>query len=250
MVGIIITQELKDLNIELFKNNTVNSIRIFSTIPSSFYSITYFNGSRTDGYHTLDTSIHQADGFYEVIIPVYDSSIEKLGDIFFSQSSFTYPVISKTEIEIQNEILATSDENKQNLIRIKTEKLIITNAQTYDDTTALDNFGLFPMWKYPFDYPLAYKCQDFSGTTLNLYKCVQAHTSQADWRPKDVPALFTKVAYPGQIPVWVQPTGAQDAYNIGDRVYYPTANDSVYESLINANVWSPTGYPAGWQLIP
>lgn len=49
------------------------------------------------------------------------------------------------------------------------------------------------------------------------------------------------------IPVWVQPTGAHNAYQMGDKVHYPGANDPVYESLINGNVWSPDAYPAGWQ---
>jgi len=44
-------------------------------------------------------------------------------------------------------------------------------------------------------------------------------------------------------PTWVQPTGAHDAYKIGDRV---TFNGADYESKINANVWSPVAYPAGW----
>ena len=47
-------------------------------------------------------------------------------------------------------------------------------------------------------------------------------------------------------PAWVQPTGAHDAYGIGDRVSFEGAN---YESLIAANVWSPSVYPAGWQAI-
>jgi hypothetical protein len=45
---------------------------------------------------------------------------------------------------------------------------------------------------------------------------------------------------------WVQPTGAHDAYNTGDRV---TFEGKVYESLINANTYSPTAYPAGWQEV-
>ena len=45
---------------------------------------------------------------------------------------------------------------------------------------------------------------------------------------------------------WVQPTGGHDAYNIGDRV---TFEGNIYESLIDANVWSPTAYPQGWHLI-
>lgn len=54
---------------------------------------------------------------------------------------------------------------------------------------------------------------------------------------------------PEVIPVWVQPTGAHDAYQIGDRVHYPGENDPVYESLINGNVWSPDAYPAGWKTV-
>ena len=45
---------------------------------------------------------------------------------------------------------------------------------------------------------------------------------------------------------FVQPTGAHDAYNMGDRVSY---NGKVYESVINGNVWSPDVYPDGWKEI-
>ena len=45
-------------------------------------------------------------------------------------------------------------------------------------------------------------------------------------------------------PAWVQPTGAHDAYNTGDRVTY---NGRVYESTMDGNVWSPDAYPQGWE---
>ena len=45
---------------------------------------------------------------------------------------------------------------------------------------------------------------------------------------------------------FVQPTGAHDAYNLGDRVTY---SGRVYESIINGNVWSPDVYPDGWTEI-
>lgn len=44
---------------------------------------------------------------------------------------------------------------------------------------------------------------------------------------------------------WVQPTGGHDAYQTDDCV---TFQGNTYESLINANVWSPAVYPAGWQI--
>ena len=45
-------------------------------------------------------------------------------------------------------------------------------------------------------------------------------------------------------PAWVQPTGAHDAYNTGDQVTY---NGRRYVCQIDACVWAPTDYPAGWQ---
>jgi hypothetical protein len=36
---------------------------------------------------------------------------------------------------------------------------------------------------------------------------------------------------------------------IGDKVHYPTIEDSVYESTIDNNVWSPVSYPQGWKLV-
>lgn len=48
------------------------------------------------------------------------------------------------------------------------------------------------------------------------------------------------------VPDFVQPTGAHDAYAKGDKVKY---NGKVYESLMDGNVYSPSDYPAGWQEV-
>jgi hypothetical protein len=80
------------------------------------------------------------------------------------------------------------------------------------------------------------------------YEVLQAHQTQVGWEPTNASALWKEVQGE-EIPVWVQPTGAHDAYNIGDKVHFPTITDPVYESVINANVWSPTVYAAGWKLV-
>lgn len=87
--------------------------------------------------------------------------------------------------------------------------------------------------------------RNYSGKT---YQCIQSHTTQTGWTP-DVTTALWKEVQGEEIPVWVQPTGAHDAYRIGAKVHFPTINDPVYESLIDANVWSPTGYPAGWKKL-
>lgn len=77
-----------------------------------------------------------------------------------------------------------------------------------------------------------------------LYKVVQAHTSQADWTPDKTASLFTPIGLDENgYPVWSQPTGSHDAYNKGDIVDY---NGTLYQSLIDGNTYSPDAYLAGW----
>jgi len=72
------------------------------------------------------------------------------------------------------------------------------------------------------------------------YRCIQDHVTQSDWTPdKTLGVLWQEVVSTSEIPVWKQPTGAHDAYKKGDKVHFPTINDPVYESLIDANVWAP-----------
>lgn len=78
-----------------------------------------------------------------------------------------------------------------------------------------------------------------------LYQVLQDHTSAAQWTPDTATSLYKKVGIdPSGYPLWVQPLGATDAYNIGDIVSY---NGKLYKSIINANVWAPDVYPAGWE---
>lgn len=101
--------------------------------------------------------------------------------------------------------------------------------------------ALFIPWKVGVSYSIGDKVQYIE----KVYKCVQAHTSQADWTPDVTPALWTHTSTE-EWPEWVQPTGAQDAYNTGDKVTYQGHH---YISTIDGNVWAPDAYPAGWQLV-
>lgn len=77
-------------------------------------------------------------------------------------------------------------------------------------------------------------------------KCLQGH-NRMHYAIEEAPALWLIIpTISAGYPAWVQPTGAHDAYQIGDRV---SLNGSNYESKINANVWSPTAYPVGWEKL-
>jgi len=110
------------------------------------------------------------------------------------------------------------------------------------DEDAIEAVELFPKWATGIDYVVDQRIRYED----KLYRVVQAHTSQEGWEPPATPALWTEVAKPGEIPVWKQPTGAQDAYMAGDKVHYPEATDPVYVSDVDNNVWAPNVY--GWSL--
>ena len=118
-------------------------------------------------------------------------------------------------------------------------QLIEQLTVTMSDETALTGVELFPMWAIGRAYAAGDRVQH-GGT---LYKCVQAHTSQADWTPDATQALWVVVSIE-EFPEWVQPTGAHDAYNIGDKVSY---NGQRYICTTDANVYAPGVY--GWDLI-
>jgi hypothetical protein len=120
--------------------------------------------------------------------------------------------------------------------------LIEKAAASLSDEDAIGCVELFPKWAADADYTVDERIR-YGG---KLYRCVQAHTSQADWTPDATPALWTEVAKPGEIPVWRQPTGAQDAYMRGDKVHYPDADGPVYVSTVDNHVWEPGVY--GWEV--
>ena len=116
---------------------------------------------------------------------------------------------------------------------------IVKSAVSLTDEDAIDAIELFPAWSVGTAYQVNERVQ-YHGV---LYRVVQAHTSQEDWAPDVTKALFVVVSL-DEWPEWVQPTGAHDAYNKGDKVKY---NGKHYISIIDANVYTPGVY--GWEEV-
>lgn len=121
-------------------------------------------------------------------------------------------------------------------------------AQTLTDEEAMEIATVYPAYEigkaYAVNEMLTYGVNEVGD--LQLYRVVQAHTSQEDWKPDATPALYTAIGLnPAGYPIWSKPTGAHDAYSKGDIVSY---NEKLYKSLIDGNTWSPEEYPAGWEV--
>ena len=115
----------------------------------------------------------------------------------------------------------------------------MAEAGSVDATTAAEHADLFAPWAVPVAYTVG---QIRRYTDGKLYKCVQAHTSQADWTPDKTASLWTPVSDPAEEwPEWSQPVGAHDAYSKDAKVSH---NGKHWTSTVDSNVWEPGVY--GW----
>lgn len=96
----------------------------------------------------------------------------------------------------------------------------------------------YPEWETDHAYARDYRVQ-YDGV---LYRCLQAHTSQATWTPTDASSLWAKILVPDPdvTPEWEQPDST-NPYMKGDKV---THNGKTWVSDIDNNVWEPGVY--GW----
>ena len=140
------------------------------------------------------------------------------------------------------------DVTKQSQIGEQLRRALQWLAQTLPEDKALEVSYAYDEW----ESGKAYSADEYVTYGVNsvgdpqLYKVVQAHTSQADWLPDVTASLYTSIGLNKEgYPVWSQPTGAHDAYNAGDIVEY---NGILYKSLIDGNVYSPDVYPQGWEV--
>ena len=115
----------------------------------------------------------------------------------------------------------------------------MAEAGSIDPVTAAEHADLFAEWAYPIAYTVG-QIRRYNGT---LYKCVQAHTSQADWTPDTASSLWSKTSDPAEEwPEWSQPVGAHDAYSKGAKVSH---KEKHWISTVDSNVWEPGVY--GWE---
>lgn len=110
-----------------------------------------------------------------------------------------------------------------------------------DEVTAGEHTDLFEEWQTDMNYRVG-NLRAYAG---QLYKCIQAHASQAGWEPNAAVSLWVKAANPAEEwPEWSQPIGAADAYQSGDKVSH---NGNRWVSTEDNNVWEPGVY--GWESL-
>lgn len=215
--------------------------RLYDTITERFISSEFSNGYFVDGAKPV-----LPDGIVELTIiqqPAPEitewQKTESVQVVDLNQKTYTYSynVIDLTpeEIEIKRNQEA----------EFKNQEINTTLLKEIARTTVTDLENNVDKYLTIYDYYIvgrAYVIGEIIRYEDELYEVIQAHTSQYDWKPDILPALYKKVRL--TLSPWVQPQGAHDAYNIGDRV---THNGNTWESTVNANVWEPGVF--GWIII-
>ena len=122
-------------------------------------------------------------------------------------------------------------------------------AATLTDEQAMEVATVYDPWEVGKSYKGGVYLTDGENSVGDpqLYKVNEpGHTSQADWTPDKTPALYTPIGLDDDgYPIWSQPTGAHDAYNVGDVV---DCGGVLYESLINGNTTVPGSDERYWKV--
>lgn len=124
---------------------------------------------------------------------------------------------------------------------IKYRNIIQKAAESLNDADAIETPMLFEKWEINKTYQVNKRiCYNDK-----IYKVLQTHTSQSDWKPDVAVSLFAQILIPNPdiIPQWVQPDST-NPYMMGDKVSH---NGKTWESTIDNNVWEPGIY--GWNEV-
>lgn len=122
------------------------------------------------------------------------------------------------------------------------EAAMTTAGAMLTDEQAIEVIDLYDEWKPD----VAYGVDNRVRYEEKLYKCLQAHTSQADWIPTATPALWVEIAAPGEYREIKDNMLSTEAFAKDEIGWYQT-KDNLWKSLIDANVYTPETYPAGWE---
>lgn len=114
----------------------------------------------------------------------------------------------------------------------------ILNKST--DQVRSEAIGLHERWLVNVEY----RTGDVRQFADKLYRCNLNHTSQESWKPDVSPSLWTQIMYRDGIRIIPDVIEATQPFTKDERGWW---KDDLYVSLIDANVYTPEQYPAGWQ---
>ena len=123
-------------------------------------------------------------------------------------------------------------------------------AKTLPEKEILKVATVFNKWESDRRYKVGDYC--LYGENINkdprVYKCLKDHISSNKRTPGKVKTFFKEIGIDiNGYPIFIEPTGIEDAYMEGDVINY---NDCLYKCLKNLTILSPEEAPELWEKIP
>ena len=125
----------------------------------------------------------------------------------------------------------------------KLRPLMVKAAQSLDDKDASEAVDLYDGMRYDGSLVKA-------GTRINWHGTLKQAAvdlwDEEQNNPVNSPTLWQDIAYRQGIRVIPATITVTEAFAKGEQGWW---DDEVYESLMDANVYTPEQYPAGWRLV-
>ena len=123
------------------------------------------------------------------------------------------------------------------------KKMFSSETEELTDEEALEVAALYPTWHSKIGMQVSV------GERLwedgKLWKVIQPHIVQEDWRPGDAVSLFVEVSIE-EWPEIPESIPAEAPWMEGQKGTWQGLH---YICLIDNCVWNPTQYPAAWELV-
>lgn len=151
-----------------------------------------------------------------------------------------YTVVSLTDAERAAQANAKADAVDASFSPASAKAIMAAGVNPEEEDDPDTVAYLYPAWRVG----VAYAIGDFIQHGGMMWKVIQAHTSQVDWPPPIVPALFIRVLAAGDTE-WAFPV----AYVIGDEVTYLGLRYRCIQAHTSQAGWTPVAVPALWARI-
>ena len=140
--------------------------------------------------------------------------------------------------EIIKSVIESKDYELKDIL-YKINKMWIESTITEDEKTELDNLARENTKAENSYAPLQEQIENIYNELANI-------KSRLDNLENGQEGEETEPSETEEYPDYIQPTGAHDAYNTGDKITY---NGKKYVCKMDGCVWNPDTYPQGWELV-
>jgi hypothetical protein len=183
----------KDLNWDMRETQTVHLTMPYAQAAALLPDNTPWSNVFRETKDKLDNDGNPTGQTEEVVTEEDMSAYSLAGEIVdHRDGTVSIKMGRPTESELSTAIvtaLVGQSITPQRAARLR--PMIEAAATSLPDGEAAAAVELFPKWEYPHDYVVGDRVNDIS--TNKLYKCMQAHTSQALWEPAATPALWVVI---------------------------------------------------------